>query len=379
MRVAVVHSFYSSNMPSGENRVVEDQAALLSQQGHEVMLFGVSTDDEKLHPLYGPRTAVRVLTRTGVSLMDDLRTFAPDVVHVHNTFPNIGTRWLRRWDGPVVMSVHNYRAACSNGLLLRDGLICHDCVDPDTRWAPAVRHACYRNSRVATLPVALSRAGFRRDLVSAAVTAVTTSQASDVMFRRMTQGRVPSVVIPNFVEDHANEGAPVRTGRRGWIVVSRLSPEKGVLELVSSWPADQNLTVVGDGPEAEAIAFLAHGSANVRVVTSMPREELRGLLRSHLGLVFPSRWHEVAPQVVLEAMCAGLPIVAFQDNDIATMVGKTGSGRSYQDPDELAETLADIDFAWEKYSSIARSVYLENWTPETWLERVLRLYRTVTK
>lgn len=377
MRVALVHSAYSSAVPSGENRVVTDQADFLASRGIDVTVFQVSTDDEQRGRLYGPLTAARVLLRVGRSPLPALRSFAPDVVHVHNTFPNVGSRWLRNWNGPVAVSIHNYRAGCSNGLLMRDGRICHDCVEPALRVWPAIRHACYRDSRMATVPVAVSRAGFRHDLVRAGVTAVTTSESSDRLFRLVTRDRIPSVVIPNFVVDHSGPDAPGRAERRGWIVVSRLSPEKGVLKLARDWPRDQELTIIGDGPQWAQIEKLAEARPWVTLLASVPRDKLRGMLARHVGLVFPSRWHEVAPQVVVEAMCAGLPVVAFDGNDVAPLVVPSGSGLSYHDADSLAKAVMEVDERWDSFHTGARGTYEAAWTPDAWFSRMMALYSSL--
>ncbi len=375
MRIALVHSAYSSSVPSGENQVVADQADFLASRGVDVTVFQVSTDAEQRRPLYGPLTAARVVLRVGRSPLPTLRSFAPDLVHVHNTFPNIGSRWLRNWDGPTVVSIHNYRAGCSNGLLMREGQICHDCVEPVPRVWPAIRHACYRSSRAATAPVAVSRAGFRQDLFRAGVTAVTTSESSDQLFRLVTHDRIPSVVIPNFVVDHSGPDAPGRADRRGWLVVSRLSPEKGVLELARDWPHGQELTVIGDGSQRAQIEELARDRPWMTLLTSVPREDLRRMLAAHAGLVFPSRWHEVAPQVVVEAMCAGLPVVALSSNDVAPLVMSCGAGLSYRDAETLASSLAAVDRRWDVFHARARTTYETEWTPESWFERTIALYR----
>ena len=102
MRIAVVHSFYSSSQPSGENRVVEDQVALLRDAGHEVLLVARHTDEESERSLYAVRAAGWVATGRGGDPTAQLRAFAPDIVHVHNLFPNIGTRWMKFWEGPVL-------------------------------------------------------------------------------------------------------------------------------------------------------------------------------------------------------------------------------------------------------------------------------------
>ena len=45
MRVLLVHNRYRSAAPSGENRVVDTEQAALAAAGHEVALFGRSSDD----------------------------------------------------------------------------------------------------------------------------------------------------------------------------------------------------------------------------------------------------------------------------------------------------------------------------------------------
>ncbi len=100
------------------------------------------------------RREIRVLARGGLDPLNDLRSWKPDVVHIHNTFPNIGTRWLPKWRGPVAMSFHNYWTACSQGTLFRNGNTCHDCVNSKHIPCKAVVHSCYRNSKAASIPVA---------------------------------------------------------------------------------------------------------------------------------------------------------------------------------------------------------------------------------
>lgn len=67
MRISVVHSFYGSASPSGENFMVDNQVAALSEAGHDVQLIDVRTDDLQGHPLYKVRTALTVATGRGHS------------------------------------------------------------------------------------------------------------------------------------------------------------------------------------------------------------------------------------------------------------------------------------------------------------------------
>ena len=79
------------------------------------------------------------------------------MVHVHNTFPLFSPSVLRaayRLDLPVVATLHNFRLLCANAVLQRDGGPCESCIGKVP--LAAVKHSCYRDSRVQTLPLATS-------------------------------------------------------------------------------------------------------------------------------------------------------------------------------------------------------------------------------
>ncbi len=79
----------------------------------------------------------------GKALVD----FAPDVVHLHNTFPLLTPSVLyacRDAGVPVVATIHNYKLGCANGSFFRDGRVCHDCLGGAS--LPALAHGCYRGS-----------------------------------------------------------------------------------------------------------------------------------------------------------------------------------------------------------------------------------------
>ena len=374
MRIAFVHSFYASSQPSGENRVVEDQVRLLREAGHEVLLLGRNTDDEAARSrLYPASAALRVATGRGPDPTDRLRMFAPDVVHVVNLFPNIGRDWLHRWPGPIVLTVHNYRFVCSNGLLYRDGAICMECATDGPHRA--LVHRCYRGSFAATLPLAISRASDQRAVLARADAVVTTSAASDRVLREIVDMPLTAHVIPNFGD---GEGvAPLPAAQRsGWIAMGRFTEEKGLLDLVRDWPDSADLTVVGSGEQEAAIRDAAAGRP-ISVMGTMPREDLRRLLPQFVALVLPSKWVEVAPQVVVEAMRVGLPVVAFEANGVAELVASSGAGAVYRDRASLAAALADVEASCDAMSARAGEHYARYWRPEAWLTAMTGLYERV--
>ena len=174
MRILLVHNRYRSSAPSGENRVVDQEGEALAALGHEVRRF--TREQRRDQPWSLPKKAslpARTIWNweSFHDLKAALREYQPEVVHVHNTFPLLSAAVLhacRDAGVPVVATIHNYGLACANRAFFRDGAVCHDCAN--RLPVSAVLHGCYRDSRAATLPVAVAMAAHRRawrSLVSA--------------------------------------------------------------------------------------------------------------------------------------------------------------------------------------------------------------------
>jgi len=375
LRIAVIHSFYSGSQPSGENSVVLDQASQLNDAGHAVMVIGRHTDHESQRPGYMVRSAWGVTTGRGTDPSNEIRAFRPDVVHIHNLFPNLGTRWVRQWIGPVAVSLHNYRFACANGLLFRNNQQCCEC--PDRGMLRSVIHGCYRDSRVASIPLAVSRRADQKRVLARADAVITTSHASDSLLRSIVTPPMKTYVVPNFGGGEAVTPLAARH-RRGWIALGRMTPEKGLLELARAWPDGHSLTIIGDGPQFTEIQESV-GGREINVHSSVGREEMRTLLPKFIGLVFPSQWPEVAPQVIVEGMRVGLPVVAFRDNGVAEVVSESGAGRLYGDAASLTLAVQDVSSNCEEFSKLATDYYSKYWRPEVWLASMERVYADIIK
>ena len=375
MRIAVVHSFYSSAVPSGENRVVLEQVKALHEAGHEVLLIRRDTDALQKRFL-GARTALNLIADRGFDPRPQLQSFKPDVVHVHNLFPNISSSWIPEWNGPTVVSLHNYRATCSNGYFYRDGAICTECFD----FGPyrAIVHACYRNSRAATLPVALTRVRTQRELLHAASAVITTSELSDEIVRKYVSSDLPTTVIPNFGPEDIQSLDQEYQPRQFWIALGRFSAEKGFVELARDWPPEEFLILDGNGALKKKIVDVAtHKRIEVR--STRDRVVLTSTLAKAIGLIFPSRWFDVDPQVVVEGMAAGLPVIAFHHNAAARIVTASGAGATYTSSESLQAALSRVRTNREVMSAKARAEYLRRWTKDAWLRKIFAVYERVTR
>ncbi|MCQ4212020.1 glycosyltransferase family 4 protein [Streptomyces longispororuber] len=376
MRIALVHSFHGSSVPGGANESVLDQAAALTRAGHDVHLVAARTDDLQHAPWYAARCAVTVATGHGRSPLPVLRALAPDVVHVHNLFPNFGRAWTAEWTGPLVATLHNYRPLCAAAVLYRDGAPCTRCLDGD-RWA-GLRHGCYRGSRLATLPLAWSsRGGVRENpLLRRADRVVVLSERSRETYVRAGLPEERIALVPNFVPDVEGppDAGPDRAGD-AWVFAGRLTQDGGILDLLRRWPSEQRLDVLGTGPlegECRAVA-----PSSVRFLGSVERTALRRSLPGYRGTVLPGRRPDGVPLGYPEALAAGLPVLAFEGSLLPRVVRAEGTGTVTGWDASLPAALAAAERIFPTLRTHCRGVYAKRYGEAVWVERTTALYASL--
>jgi glycosyltransferase involved in cell wall biosynthesis len=374
MKVALVHSYYSSRQPSGENVVVDSQAAALRDHGVEVRVVAARTDELENVPGYKFRSAVNVVAGRGLSPVTELEEFAPDIVHVHNLFPNWGTEWLAEWKGPLAATVHNFRPVCAAGTLFRDGSSCTLC--PDRNSIHAVRHACYRDSKVATIPLALrNRRGVAGDrLLSRADRVILLSPRARDLYSGFGLSTNRTVVIPNFVEDVGY--APGLAAGEEWVYIGRLTEEKGILNLLKHWPDRERLKIYGDGPLRPEVERAVR--PNVKYLGHLSHDQIPTVLAQARGLVFPSEWAEGLPLVYAEALASGRVVVAKSGNSAADDVALAGTGEVFESWTDVGGALIRATVVPMERSATARRHFERSFSREVWLERTLDLYQALS-
>jgi glycosyltransferase involved in cell wall biosynthesis len=136
----------------------------------------------------------------------------------------------------------------------------------------------------------------------------------------------------------------VPAGSRVLLAIARLTPQKGIdvaVRALPSLPPDTILVVLGEGPERSALEQLADEldvAARVELVGRVP--DVAAWLGRAAVVVHPARW-EGFGLGVLEAMLAGLPVVASDVSSLPELVidGETGFLVPPDDPAALAEAI----------------------------------------
>ena len=380
MRIAIVHSFYTSDSSSGENQIVESQIEILKQSGYEVKLIASHSDDLLRSKWDLLNAGLRVATGIGHNPLSDLKTFQPDITIVHNLHPNYGSKWMADWDGPIVRVLHNFRLYCASATFFRDGTLCQDCLEISP--LQGLKNSCYKNSRMATLPLTLAQ--IRRVVSNIEIDAVDVFIAlSESSKSILVDSKLPESlirVIPNFIEDPYEGFFSKLCDRNGrWIAAGRLSQEKGFIELIEAWPAEHKLDLVGQGPLASEIARLAERKPNIRLLGKLDNSTLLARLPFYTGAIFPSLCFENAPIVAIEYLSAGLPIITTSVSSVSSLVHNSRSGTviEHLENKQLSLAIQEVMENHQIFCTNSRTFFEENFTSENWARKMKILFSEI--
>lgn len=289
MRVALVCP-YAWGASGGVQVHVRQLAERLRGRGHSVLVVAPGAQDRTDHHLVSIGETIPVPVNGSVARIapwpaasrrtrQALDDFGPQVVHAHEPFVPSASLFAARWGGaPVVATFHAY--ADRSPLL--------------AAAAPALRRVWDRLA----VRVAVSEAA--RRFVS-----------------RRFRGEVR--VIPNGVDVDLFRGADPAQLPEGERVlfVNRLDPRKGFSVMVEAFRAlgethpDALLVVAGDGTERAAVTELPRAlRERVVMLGDVPHPHLPAYYAACEVFVAPAVGRESFGIVLVEAMAAGLPVVA---------------------------------------------------------------------
>lgn len=326
----VVHNRY--RIEGGEERSVELQLRALEAAGIEHAVFERRSSD------LGRVGAARAVLRGGAEpdeLADAVRLLAgpsvgaatPVVVHAHNTVPSIGPAGLaatRRAGARVVLHLHNVRIFCATGFGERDGAPCQRCRGRNT--LPGLVLNCRRSlPEAAVYATALSLHQPRLLRAVDRFVAPSAAARDELAVRGLPPERVD--VLRHYLPADSFAGRSA-AGAGGYaLVASRLSPEKGIEDaLRACLDAGVPLRIAGEGPERarlEELAWEAGIAGDVTFLGRLSAADVRRELAGAAMVLMPSRYHEFSPYSALEAMAAGVPVVATAMGGLPELLGES--------------------------------------------------------
>lgn len=350
VRILLVHNYYQQR--GGEDVVVEQELDLLRRKGHEAELYSVTNNE--IQGLWRKAvTAALVVYNPAAkaALARKLIAFRPDIVHVHNFFPQLSPSIFdacREAGIPCVMTLHNFRILCPTSILFHDGRITERSLHHSALWA--LPHRVYRASFLATLPLvamvdAHKWAGTWRRKVDRFI-ALTAFAKDRFVEAGIPPGRI--AVKGNAAPDPGTAGTQPRHGA---LYVGRLSSEKGIAALLAAWQGlNYPLRIAGDGPLQQMCT--AAQSENISCLGRLDRERVSEEMRRAAFLVLPSVCYEMFPMTLVEAFAHGLPVLASNHGGLASLVDDRTTGLLFK-PGDPADLRAKAQWAAEHPADMA--------------------------
>jgi glycosyltransferase involved in cell wall biosynthesis len=391
MKILIAHNFYQSSAPSGEDAVFKSECELLKKNGIDVMTYEKFNDDivTGLNKLKTAFTAVWS-RKTYKELKNLLAKEKPDLAHFHNIWYLItpSAYYACKDAGvPVVQTLHNYRMFCANGLLLRDGKVCEECIG-NLPWR-GIKYGCYRDSRLYSTPMVLTEsiysiAGTWKDKVDAYIA------LTEFGKKKFTECGLPGSAIfikPNFLSDPPE---PSYSHEDYVLFLGRLSREKGISVLLDAAKKLDDLAgplkvkIVGDGPLRKELEEKVKSEKinSIEIVGKKNSGECMTLLKGARFMAMPAICYENFPMAIREAYACGKTVVASRLGAMAELVQDRRTGLLFEagNSEDLAakiKWMLENEEACIEMGRNARKVFEEKYTAEKNFEILMKIYKKV--
>ena len=351
MKILVIHNKYGKF--SGEEAVVDSQIKLLRANGHHVITYFRSSEELEtirnaklkafFSAFYNPRSIREIK-----ELFEKTK---PDLVHIHNLYPLISAAILpviKKMEIPIVMTVHNYRLLCPNGLFFNKGEICEKCTGLG-KELNCITNNCEGSLFKSTGYAARNFWARKKEYYLTNVDlflCLTEFQKKKLVANGFVKEKCE--VLPNFYNREIKELDYNIADRNYVAFAGRISPEKGIPLLLEAAKKLPHIPFQLSGGIREGYLEELEIPKNVTLSGMLSSKELSNFYGNARFLVLPSIWYEGFPMVFPEAMAHKLPIIAPRMAGYPEIAEDNFNGLLFEtgNTDLLAKT---IDKLWNNH------------------------------
>lgn len=352
--ILVVHNYYQ--IPGGEDTVVANEKKMLEDNGHKVILYSRHNEELKNFSFIR-KLALPFTTIFNFSTFKDIKRIIReekiDVVHVHNTLNLISPAVYYAalsCKVPVVQTVHNFRLVCPGATFYRDGQVCEDCIKQGLGCA--VKHGCYRGSRLQTLVCVVATKFHRMTKIYSKINYICLTEFNKEKLLSLKQIKLEQVFVkPNFVSTLNDTIIPYYKRKNQYIFVGRLEKLKGVDVLLEAWKEIQNmqevdtpkLLICGIGPMEDWCKdyIEKNNLTSVELKGFVPNDKVRKLIAQSKALILPTQCYEGFPMTIAESYNVGTPVIGSNIGNVKSLIqnGITGELFDMRSSKELVDAI----------------------------------------
>lgn len=389
--ILIVHNYYQ--IAGGEDTVVANEKKMLSDNGHRVTMYNRSNSElknmGKLSKLFLPLTTI-YNPRTFKEVKKIIKENNIDIVHVHNTLNLISPSVYyaaHSMKVPVVQTIHNFRFVCPAATFYRDKHICEDCIDKGLNCA--LKHNCYRNSKLQTLACVLSTKIHR---------ILGTYQKNNyICLTEFTKNKLLSAnkpgkkniflsekfyIKPNFTYENS---IPRKDGTH-FLFIGRIEEIKGIDILINAFSElpDEKLIIAGTGNDFNKYKNIVNEKnlTNITFTGFLQRDELDSILSEAKAVIVTSQWYETFGMIIAEAFASHVPVITGDIGNIGGLVteGVTGFKFKYDSALSLCEAIKKFNAHDAKMlSDNAYNEYLDKYSDEINYKTLKKIYDDISK
>jgi glycosyltransferase involved in cell wall biosynthesis len=406
MKILLINNFYYNR--GGDCTYMFSLKKLLEEHGNEVIVFSMT------HPLnfssaYSQyfvshinydeaiknatvTTGFEVVNRAVYSLEAKrkiehlLVTERPDIAHLQNIHHHITPSIfypLKKYNIPIVWTLHDFTLICPNTSFLSNGSICEKCKKRKYFWPPLVRckKGSFSASTMAAIETTLHRLMRVIDLVDVFIVP-STFLMNKLIDYGFDKKRIVHLCNFNNIEvlEHTENYDDC------YLYVGRISYEKGIKTLIDAAlkAGKGKLKIVGGGPlknEMTEYVKERRGSDRIIFLGHKKHNEVIQLMKNCAFLVLPSECYENFPYSILEAFACGKPVIASRIGGIPEIVKNWETGLLFE-PGNAEYLSLKIKFLLNhpQKSKVmgknAKAFINEELSPDRYYEKIINVYNS---
>lgn len=404
MKILLVNKYHY--VKGGSETYYFGLAKLLTELGHDVIYFAMadshnkSCEQEKyfvsnvdfngnISKLQKVKAGFRVLysfeAKKNISLL--IETEHPDIVHINLVHRHITlsiVRAIKKYNIPIVFTIHDLNCVCPNHEMLVNGKVCEKCLHGE--YLNCIKNKCVKGSIAKSTLAAIEAMNYKRMKIYDDIDLYITPS---YFYKKKLEesGIIHSQIIhmKNFLPTDTvySDSNP---DKNYLLYFGRISEEKGVLTLLKAVEKLNNnipLIILGTGPiEDEIKEYISSHNleGKVKMLGFKSGNELKKFVAEAKCIILPSEWYENGPYAIMEAMSQGKPVIVTNYGGLPEIVenGKTGFVCKPFNSNDLKKSIEKVcALSQDEYKAMSTRAVQKakiEFSPETYAQRLTDYY-----
>lgn len=385
MKILLVNKYHY--VKGGSETYYFGLANLLTKLGHEVIFFAMA--DKNNHPCkdeqffvsnvdFNGKTSKMQKVKAGFRVLYSfeakksisalIEKEKPDIVHINLVHRHITLsiiRAIKKYNIPIVYTVHDLNCVCPNHEMLVNGKVCELCLKG--KYRNCIKQKCVKGSTVKSALGAIEAINYKRMKIYDDIDLYITPS---YFYKKKLEES--GIIHPEIV--HIKNFLPLDTkfkndneDKNYLLYFGRISEEKGIITLLKAMEKLQSNTplyILGTGALEEQVKeyIKAHNlEEKVKMFGFKSGDELKKFVAQAKCIILPSEWYENGPYAIMEAMSQGKPVIVSRFGGLPEIVEdqKTGFICNPFDSEDLKNCIEKVcNLTADEYKAMSNTAVL---------------------